>query len=75
LIGTNGAGNNAYFVRQQLIGGPLRELSVADAYSPPQFRNSLDRGGRLNFLSIEEAAATITGLPVVNVLTGSMEPL
>lgn len=75
LIGTNGAGNNAYFVKRQLIGGPLRELAVTDAYSPPQFRNSLDRKGRLNFLSLEHAAAAISGLPVVNVLTGSSEPL
>jgi hypothetical protein len=75
LIGTNGAGNNAYFVKRSLLAGGLRERSVSDAYTPACFRNSLDRNGRLDYRSPEQCLESLRGLPVVNVITGATERL
>lgn len=74
LIGVNSAGNNAYFLRRDLLGEDLVETDVARAFVRPGFRESRDRAGRLDFLSIEQRQASIRGLPVVDVSTGRTEP-
>lgn len=74
LIGTNSAGNNAYFVRKNLISGDLREVDVATAFVRPNFRESRDRRNRLDYLTYEQRRALIRGLPVLNVVTGQVEP-
>jgi hypothetical protein len=74
LVGSNSAGNNAYFVRTNLLGDGLREVSVADAFVKPNFRESRDQRGRLDYLSYEQRQASIRGMPVVNVRTGQTEP-
>lgn len=73
LIGTNSAGNNAYFVRRDLLGPGLCERSVEEAYSPPVFRDSRTAGGHLDFASLPERRRAISGLPVVDVRTGQVE--
>jgi hypothetical protein len=74
LVGTNSAGNNAYFVRLDLVGGDLRALSASQAYTAPVFRESRDAGGRLNFHSLAERQASIRGLPVWDVVAARVEP-
>lgn len=74
LIGANSAGNNAYFLRRELLDNDLVEVSVSDAFVRPHFRESRDRSGRLDFLSYEQCQAVIRGMPVVNVETGETEP-
>ena len=74
LIGSNSAGNNAYYVRTDLLGDELREVTVAAAFVKPNFRESRDQRGRLDFLSYEQRQASIRGLPVLNVVTGQVEP-
>lgn len=73
LVGVNSAGNNAYFVRRQLLGNAIREVAVQDAFVIPAFRDSRNTRGRLNYLSHEQRQAVIKGLPVVNVITGQTE--
>jgi hypothetical protein len=75
LIGTNGAGNNAYFVKRSLVTAGMREMTVAESYTPACFRNSLDRNGHLDYRSPEDCLRSLQGLPVVNVVTGATERL
>ena len=74
LIGSNSAGNNAYFVRRELLDDDVREVSVAQAYAPPTFRESRDAAGRLDYLDLAGRQAAIRGLPVEDVVAGRTEP-
>ena len=74
LVGGNSAGNNAYFVRADLLGENLREVAPSAAFATPQFRESRDPHGRLDYLDFEQRQALIRGLPVVDVTSGKIEP-
>lgn len=74
LVGTNSAGNNAYFVRKDLLNDCVRAVTVADAFTIPTFHESRDPRHRLNHLNYERSQSTIRGLPVVNVTDGHVEP-
>jgi hypothetical protein len=74
LIGCNSAGNNAYFVRRELLNDDVREVDVTTAWRPPIFRESRDSSGRLDFLDLARRQTAIRSLPVVNVATGNIEP-
>jgi hypothetical protein len=50
LVGGNKAGNNAFFVRRDVLG-ELPEVGVADAYAPSRFRESRGPGGELTYIS------------------------
>jgi hypothetical protein len=50
LVGGNRAGNNAFWVRRDVLGD-LPEVSVADAYSASRFRESRDAAGELSYVS------------------------
>ncbi len=67
FVGTNGAGNNAFFVRSDLRPAALPCLTAAQGYTPAQFRESRDEQGALTFLDAEKAAALIAHLPLVEV--------
>lgn len=73
LVGTNSSGNNAYYVHLSEINEDLRPVAVDAAYVRPQFRESRDKRGRLNYLSFEERQSLIRGMPIFNVLTNSIE--
>jgi hypothetical protein len=65
FIGCNTAGNNAFFLRKDLIPYGLREITTEDGFVSGKFRESRDRDGNLLFLSLEEEAQLITTLPLV----------
>lgn len=67
FVGSNSAGNNAFFVRRDLLAAPLRELTAAEGYVQRQFREARDASGRLAFPSPEEETALILSLPLVEV--------
>ena len=73
LVGSNSAGNNAYFVRRDRLG-TLAEVDPAAAYVESRYRESRD-AGRLSYLRGAARRAAIAGLPVVNVTTGATEAL
>jgi hypothetical protein len=74
LIGSNSAGNNAYFIRTDLLSTDLKALSVVDAFVKPCFRESRDRHRHLSGPSYGECQKAIRGMPVFNVLMGQIEP-
>ena len=68
LVGTNSAGNNAFFVRTDRLG-PLRPLSCEEGFVDSRFRESRDQNGRLTFLSRSARLRAIAALPVVDLET------
>ncbi|MFC5438084.1 hypothetical protein ACFPME_16105 [Rhodanobacter umsongensis] len=74
LIGTNSAGNNAYYLRTDLLSSHMREISIAEAFTTPTFRDSRNRQHRLNYLSYDQRQSSIRGLPVLDVVSGRVEP-
>ena len=75
LVGTESAGVNAFFVRNDLVGNDVPSRTVEEAFTESRVRQSRDREGRLDYLDREARYAAITGMPVVNVETGEMERL
>lgn len=69
LVAGNRAGNNAFFVRDDLLG-PLRRLSPAEAWVRAPFRESRGPGGDLTHLPFEQRLVEIADLPLVDVDTG-----
>ena len=74
LIGSNSAGNNLFFVREDRMG-PLKALSPNDAYVESKIRESRDEKGDLSFKSRSDREALIKHLPVVDVTTGKQATL
>lgn len=69
FVGTNSAGNNAYFVRRDRLG-PLRPLTAEEGYTDSCFRESRDADGELTFLSGAARLAEIASMEVVDVEHG-----
>ncbi|MGV0052800.1 hypothetical protein ACRU43_26610 [Mycobacterium colombiense] len=74
FVGSNSAGNNAYFVRSDLPHG-LNPLTATEGYVLSKFAASTDKKGRLTHLRGEQRLASIRGLPVINTRTGDTEEL
>ena len=74
FLGTNRAGNNAFFVHRTLRNlVPLPRVDDRDLakFLDWRVRESRDVRGRLTYLSHDECIALIGDLPLVNVVTGS----
>lgn len=75
FVGTNSAGNDAFFVRQdyasQFVDASLQTIRAL----PSRFRESRDESGRLSYIAGVERLKPIAALPVVNVATGETIPL
>lgn len=67
FVGCNSAGNNAFFVRRDLMVSDLVELTVSEGFIKNQFRESRDATGNLMYLSEEQEIETLKTLSVVNV--------
>lgn len=67
LVGTNTAGNNAFFVRCDLLPASLPALSPAEAFRPNQFREARNEAGDLLFLDAADELTLLEGLPLVEV--------
>lgn len=67
FVGSNSAGNNAFFVRRDVRPASLPVLTAREGYVQSQFRESRDKEGRLTFASFEEEQALLNTLPLVEV--------
>lgn len=72
LIGCNSAGNNAFFVRNDLLNATITRTTVAEAYRRPRFREARDAEGHLTFDRGECGRREIADLPLLDVATGSV---
>jgi hypothetical protein len=69
FVGTNSAGNNAYFVRKDRLG-PLRPLTAEEGFTDSRFKESRDARGRKTFLSGDARRREIAHLEVVDLEAG-----
>ena len=67
FVGTNSAGNNAFFVRRDLRPSALPDMTATQGYTAAQFRESRDEQGRLTYLTADEAAKLTANLPLIEV--------
>jgi hypothetical protein len=73
LVGGNRAGNNAFFVRRDLLGD-IPERSPSECWRPAQFRESRSPGGELTYVSDDtEKRRLLRGLPLVDLDDGGSE--
>ncbi|MBC7804130.1 MAG: hypothetical protein H7Y16_09670 [Candidatus Parcubacteria bacterium] len=74
FVGSNSAGNNAFFVRSDL-SQRLRKLSPAEGYVESRFRESKSPSGELTFAGGIDRIRLIAHLPVVDVSSDRTAPL
>jgi len=74
FLGCNSAGNNAYFVRRDLLAFPLSEKSLPEGFVQSKFREARGPDGALSFTNLKERQRLVEGLPVWNVETGEVGP-
>jgi hypothetical protein len=74
LVAGNSAGNNVFFVRNDLLG-TLRVLNPAGAYRQAQFREYHDEAGRLTFDDFAGRLNKIQHLSVFDLAVGRERPL
>ena len=71
LVGGNRAGNNAFFVRRDVLGD-IPEVEVAEAWAPSRFRESRGAEQELTYVSSHpDRLALMADMPVVDVITGA----
>lgn len=69
FIGCNSAGNNAYFVKKNLLKD-LLPRSIEDGFVRGKFRESRDQNGKLTYYNSEKQFELIKGLPVYDTIEG-----
>jgi hypothetical protein len=67
FVGCNTAGNNAFFVKNELRPASLLELTPEDGFVQSHFRESRDAEGHLSFLTDDQEAAILHTLPFTEV--------
>jgi hypothetical protein len=71
LVGSNSAGNNAFFVRRDRLNG-MKELTPEVAYVESKFKESRDVDGQLTFLTGKKRLEEIRAMPVYDALSGKV---
>ena len=74
FVGSNSAGNNAYFVRNDRLGD-LVTFTSEQGYVESRFRESRDESGRLTYVRGQNRFALIAHMSVYDVKTDSVRPL
>jgi hypothetical protein len=75
FIGSNNAGNNAYFIRNESLNDNVKEISLADGYVLSKYREIRNKEGELTFLKAEDRLNLIKGLAIFNVEINEVENL
>jgi hypothetical protein len=74
FLGCNSAGNNAYFVRRDVMNDRVKSVSLEQGYVASKYRESRDREGKLSYLSGAGRAEAIRGLPVFDIEQNKLIP-
>lgn len=75
FIGCNSSGNNAYFIRKELLNENVKEVTLEKGFVLSKFRESNIDSKQLTYAGGDDRVKIIKGLPVFNVETNSIEPL
>lgn len=74
LIGSNSAGNNAYFLKNK-FKSQISPVAISDAFVDSKFRESRNVEGDLTFLRDKERLEIIKGNEVYNIVEDCLEKL
>ena len=69
LVGSNSAGNNVFFVRNDLLGN-LNVVTPEAAWVQSQFRESRNATGELTMLAFADRLAEVADMPLINLSDG-----
>ena len=72
LVGTNSAGNNAYFIKNK-FSELIPSVSINECFKYGKFRDERDQNGKLLYTSRESCKNAIRGMPVLNIETNEIE--
>lgn len=72
LVGSNKAGNNVFFVRNDLLNN-LEVVTPQAAWVQSQFRESRDQSGNLTFSSFKDRLLELADMTLVNLTDGKEE--
>lgn len=75
FVGSNSAGNNAYFVRNDKLNEIVKKITISEGYIESKYRESRDLKGKLTYTGGLERVKLIQGLEVYNILTNKIEKL
>lgn len=73
LVGTNRAGNNAYYVRRDLLNERIQEVDVKKGFNFPKFRQGRYPNGKLTYMRRAEQQQILKGMKFLNVETQILE--
>jgi len=71
-IGSNSAGNNAYFLKNKFMH-IIPSKAIDECFFPAKFRDERNQNGELLFTSRESCINSIRGFPVFNIKTNKIE--
>jgi hypothetical protein len=74
FVGSNSAGNNAYFVRSDKLGC-IKPISVEEGYVDARFRESRNSAGKLTFLTGDERLKEIGEMLVYDLERETLRPV
>ena len=74
LVGSNSAGNNLFFVRNDRLGR-IKRFTAQAAYVESRFRDSRNSAGELSFLAGACRAQEIIDVPLVDVISNTLTTL
>lgn len=74
LIAGNSAGNNVFFVRNDLLGN-LKALKVEEAYVKAKFREYHNESGKLTFDNFEQRLRKIQDVEIFDISSNTMLPI
>lgn len=72
FIGCNTAGNNAYFIKKENLGG-IKTVTIENGYVKSKFRQSRDKNGNLMYIRGNDELSLLEGLPVMNIINNKIE--
>ena len=75
LVGVTSTGQNAFFVRRDLLNDKVKEVTIDKCFRSMSFRDSRDTNGNLTFNKPEASLELIADLPLVNTETGQVAPV
>jgi hypothetical protein len=70
IVGVNGAGSNAFYVRNDLLNDRVKATDVETCFREMCFRDSRDKDGKLTFADAAKRRALMADMPLVNAATG-----
>lgn len=74
FIGCNSAGNNAYFVRKDMMNENVRAVSLEKGFVYSKYRESRNSHGHLSYATPAQRTGILHGLPVLDIEANTIVP-